>query len=332
MSFAFRNGKVVASQEDNVDRTKLQTEVASLRDQISGIVSAAQFNGQNLLSNRATDTTYANIAANVTGTGQIDVLASLDRSATGSVASSNISVGKADLGTQANAAGSLTLAAAALTGAGAIANNATGTLTVVGETSTAGRTSLVMAGDGYQITGLTGVTGTIRYVARDGDTVNDIAKGLADMVNFQAAKSGISITASASGAGVAITNNSGAAITTAATLTGGGTAGGGLEILGQLDVSSADGASAALAAMEGLTQTSINAAATFGTGEKRLEIQQDFVSKLMDSMKAGIGALVDANMEEASARLQALQVQQQLGIQSLSIANQAPQNLLALFR
>ena len=49
-------------------------------------------------------------------------------------------------------------------------------------------------------------------------------------------------------------------------------------------------------------------------------------------MKAGIGAMVDADMEEASARLQALQVQQQLGIQALSIANQGPQNLLSLFR
>ena len=50
------------------------------------------------------------------------------------------------------------------------------------------------------------------------------------------------------------------------------------------------------------------------------------------SLKAGIGSLVDADMEEASARLQALQVQQQLGIQSLSIANSSSQNILALFR
>jgi len=49
-------------------------------------------------------------------------------------------------------------------------------------------------------------------------------------------------------------------------------------------------------------------------------------------VKNGIGALVDADMEEASARLAALQTQQQLGIQALTIANQAPQNILALFR
>ena len=76
-----------------------------------------------------------------------------------------------------------------------------------------------------------------------------------------------------------------------------------------------------------------NAAAfTFGSAGKRLEIQSTFISKLADSVKSAIGALVDTDMEEASARLQALQTQQQLGIQSLSIANQAPTSILALFR
>ena len=64
----------------------------------------------------------------------------------------------------------------------------------------------------------------------------------------------------------------------------------------------------------------------------RVEIQNEFMNTLIDSFKSGIGALVDADLEEVSARLQALQVQQQLGIQALSIANQAPQNILALFR
>ena len=56
------------------------------------------------------------------------------------------------------------------------------------------------------------------------------------------------------------------------------------------------------------------------------------MSGLADALKSGVGALVDADMEEASARLQALQTQQQLGIQALSIANQAPQTILALFK
>jgi flagellin len=99
-----------------------------------------------------------------------------------------------------------------------------------------------------------------------------------------------------------------------------------------MDVSSASGAQAALASIENLMQTSINAAASFGSSEKRINIQNTFVSSMVDSLKTGIGAMVDADMEEASARLQALQVQQQLGVQSLSIANQAPQSILSLFR
>jgi hypothetical protein len=79
-------------------------------------------------------------------------------------------------------------------------------------------------------------------------------------------------------------------------------------------------------------QAAIDAAAAFGSAEKRLEIQTNFVSRLMDSMTAGIGALVDADMEAASARLNALTVQQQLGLQSLAIANSNPQGLLSLFR
>jgi flagellin len=79
-------------------------------------------------------------------------------------------------------------------------------------------------------------------------------------------------------------------------------------------------------------QTAIDAAAAFGAAQMRIDAQNDFLKKQVDALKEGVGALVDADMEEASARLQALQVQQQLGIQALSIANQNPQNILALFR
>lgn len=87
-----------------------------------------------------------------------------------------------------------------------------------------------------------------------------------------------------------------------------------------------------LLALEAHMETAISAAAEFGNVGKRLELQADFTSKLVDSLNQGIGTLVDANLNEESARLQALQVQQQLGIQALSIANGAPQNILALFR
>jgi flagellin len=74
------------------------------------------------------------------------------------------------------------------------------------------------------------------------------------------------------------------------------------------------------------------AAAEIGAAKARVESQKAFTSKLMDSIDRGIGQLVDADMEKESARLSALQVQQQLGIQSLSIANASSQNILSLFR
>jgi len=88
----------------------------------------------------------------------------------------------------------------------------------------------------------------------------------------------------------------------------------------------------ALAAIDALIKKATDAAASFGSAEKQLTMQSNFVSKLSDAVETGVGAMIDADMEEASARLQALQVQQQLSTQALSIANQAPQSILSLFR
>lgn len=79
--------------------------------------------------------------------------------------------------------------------------------------------------------------------------------------------------------------------------------------------------------------TQLNAAlGEIGAQAKQIEAHNTFVSKLMDTLESGIGNLVDADLAKESARLQALQVQQQLGAQSLSIANQAPQIILSLFQ
>lgn len=69
-----------------------------------------------------------------------------------------------------------------------------------------------------------------------------------------------------------------------------------------------------------------------GAQAKQIEAHNGFVSRLVDTLESGIGNLVDADLAKESARLQALQVQQQLGAQALSIANQAPQVILSLFR
>jgi flagellin len=71
--------------------------------------------------------------------------------------------------------------------------------------------------------------------------------------------------------------------------------------------------------------------AKLGTASKSLEVHKSFVTKLSDALETGIGNLVDADMAKESARLQSLQVKQQLGVQALSIANQAPSTIMSFF-
>jgi flagellin len=75
-----------------------------------------------------------------------------------------------------------------------------------------------------------------------------------------------------------------------------------------------------------------DAAANLGAVKSRVDLQKGFVSSLMGAIDRGLGQLVDADMNEESTKLQALQVQAQLGVQALSIANQSSQNILSLFR
>jgi flagellin len=84
--------------------------------------------------------------------------------------------------------------------------------------------------------------------------------------------------------------------------------------------------------VDGAIGTMTEAASDLGAIKSRIDLQTDFVSKLQDAIDRGVGQLVDADMQQESARLSALQVQQQLGIQALSIANANSQNILSLFR
>ncbi|SDN79837.1 flagellin [Lutimaribacter pacificus] len=310
--------KIVAAQEENVDRAKIQTDIDALRDQITSIVGAAQINGLNLLSNQDS----------AVGSGTVDVLSSLDRSASG-VATSDISVTKQDLGQQASLAGSTAGTAIGVSGPTAAANGGTVDYDLSTNTDAYGLSFEYSAS-------IAGQTIAADYVLRDGETAADAASQLAARLNFALADAGVAdISFSANGTDLTLTNNTATAVTTAAgniSVTTDGEAGGGLELLSRIDVTSSEAANASLTAIEGLIQTAIDSAAAFGSIQGRIETQSEFINGMVDALKSGIGTMVDADMEEASARLQALQVQQQLGVQALSIANQAPQTILSLFR
>ncbi len=327
---------VVAAQGQNVDRTKLQTDIEALTDQIESISTSAQFNGLNLLQSGS----------------DVNVLSSLDRVGSAAPTASNITVQRQDLSISTTTTPA-TFGATGVTDSSIMSNNTaadgSGTETAAGSTATLGDGAtqyidIVSTGDGYSFrltlddTAATDTLGsrTFEYVANADDSADGVAAELfTQLSNFLAGSGTTEYSVVRSGNEIAITNNSGGNVAITTTTATGGTAGtgsGGLGDLADIDVTSDAGAAAALTTVETAIGRAIDAAAAFGSVQSRIEIQQEFVGSLSDSLKSGIGSLVDANMEEASARLQALQVQQQLGIQSLSIANQSPQNVLALFR
>ncbi len=309
-------GKIVAAQAENVDRNKIQTDVDALTAQIESVVGAAQFNGLNLVDGSQTS---------------VNVLASLDRSQTG-VTSSNITVDAQNLSTNAGAAltaGGGTLSAAnVVTGTPVTLNGFTlqggaGALAANAPTAAPATLTGIIAGDKISLN-IGSVTGN--YVVQEGDTADSLVSGLKNSLTENGLSDSDFTLSLASGAlTVANNTNQSAAISVGTTR---GT--GGLAALNTVDV--VNQPANALNAIEGMLQTSIDAAASFGSSQKRIDIQNEFVGNLTDSLKTGIGVMVDTDMEEASARLQALQVQQQLATQALSIANQQPQGLLSLFR
>ncbi|MEM6602459.1 MAG: flagellin [Pseudomonadota bacterium] len=274
----------------------------------SGVVSATASLGVLTINTQSSSTTDVSVAGNTTIAGTI------------AIAGANTN---ADIDT------AVTTTAITTSAQSANIDDATNTLTL-----TAGQVS---EGDSYRIA----LNGTnYEYVARQNENLNDVAEGLKTVLDA-AGITGLGVTVNRATDPTAQnvtldlqlldpTQTSDQALTVASAEDG--TAGGGLEQLANIDVSTSAGAASALVFIEDLIETSIDAASAFGSDEKRLEIQNDFISKLTDSLTSGIGTLVDADMEETAARLQALQVQQQLGTQALSIANQSPQNILALFR
>ena len=310
--------KIVAAQGSNVDRDKINADVTALKDQINSVVGAAQFNGLNLVNGSTASTT---------------VLASLDRDGAGNVTASSITVNGNDLstggyvandifsGSSAGSSGNGDTVALALDAAG---GNEQIEILENGAAFAAGDKVSLSVGDET-------VSYTITADDAAATTTSDIvAIALKEKID-NLGIAGLTVDYDSGTPGTLDFTNGGAVdLSVSGQFTNAGS--GGLGAMAGTDVSTAGGASAALATVETLIDTAISAAASFGSSQGRIETQADFVSNLTDALKSGIGSMVDADMEEASARLQALQTQQQLAVQSLSIANQAPQTILSLFR
>ncbi|PIC00199.1 flagellin [Caulobacter sp. X] len=106
----------------------------------------------------------------------------------------------------------------------------------------------------------------------------------------------------------------------------------GLGLSGTFTFTTAADAKTKLADLDKAIGTATNKLAALGTSSTGLDTHLTFVGKLQDSLEAGVGNLVDADLAKESAKLQSLQTKQQLGVQALSIANQSTSSILSLFR
>ena len=332
--------KVVAASDAGLDqrsRDALKQDFERLREQISLIASNATFNGTNLIDGPtdATNGKPANLVA----------LVSPD-------ATRQISVPRQDLGLytlKANAT-ALPTALAADTG-GVTEDNATNTVTgnvFTNDTAAAGNIVGTINGQAANVNNAIRTTYGWLRVQSDGSYTYTLDNGRAEtqalatpatvneVFTYQAqradgtlsAATNLTITVTAAGTGTGE-----AAPTTpqrpAAQTYPAGTI---IKLTPQTTFNDAESAELLIRDIDDSIRNVSQALTVFGAAQKSAEQQRTFIDKLSDTIETGIGNLVDADIARESARLQSLQVKQQLGTQALSIANRQPQSILSLFQ
>ena len=322
--------KLVAATQPGVDKSKIQSDIDQLQKQLTTYANSASFSGNNWLSVDSSAGSYK-------ATQQ--VVSSFNRTADNAVSIDTIDVDITDIA----------LFDSSSTGKGVLEDSATSGATAgaaftwtAGDMDAGGKVTFAVKIDGAAQT----VDVTVANPASF--TIDDLVSGLnAGLSGATASKDGTGnlvltsattgTTSSAEITGVTAKK----ADTTASTATTGittvavgtGAATGGIGVM-DIDVTSATDAQlkSYISTIDAMSGKVTSAAANLGSVKSRIDMQADFVKNLTDAIDRGVGALVDADMNEESTRLQALQTQQQLGIQALSIANSSTQSILSLFR
>ncbi|WP_338034668.1 flagellin [Jiella avicenniae] len=326
--------KLTTATSDGVDKGKVQEEITALQNQLKTISDSASFSGQNWLSNTDADTdkqivsAISRDASNKLSVGAIDVDIDSYRlySADAGILDKGI-----DVSQYSGAVGTTTVETTAITfGAD---NKISFSVSQNGEPArTVEITQQTLTDVGLN-------TFTIRSEA-DLKAVYEQAlsdagiKGIdvditAGAVSFKSLETFTVTNAATSGTTPPAIADMGLSATDV-TATGGTYT----TSVEDIDISSADSdkIQAYIKVVDEALSQVTTAAASLGAIQNRIDLQTEFVSKLMDTVSEGVGTLVDADMTEESTRLKALQTQQQLGVQALSIANNSSQSLLSLFR
>ncbi len=324
--------KLVAARTPGVDRGKIQSEITELQKQLKNTADSAVFNGENWISVDSTAASYNDTKTVVSSFSRAGGQVQVD---TITVDINSVKLYDKNLDTAYAAQTFPTGATAtydALTDVGGnIVVDVGGTVTNIAVAAGAGSDLSAIA---KQINGL-----NIEGLSVAVDTVNN-------QLEFKSrTDADISIDASVAGLGGAVTLT---ALATPVDSEKGildktydafdGTAWETFSVA-DLDISALTDNAQDLAKLETYISAVddaladiTDAATNLGAIKNRIGLQQDFVKTLRDSLDRGLGQLVDADMNAESTRLQALQTQQQLGIQALSIANSNSQNILSLFR
>jgi flagellin len=318
--------KLVTARTPGVDRAKIQSEITELQKQLKNTADSAVFNGENWISVDSASAGYNSSKSVVSSFSRAGGVVKIDSIAV-SIDSIKLYDKKADAtpatnvvtadstGTFVAAAGNITVQV----GAGATLNVAT--------TATSTLDSIAQDINQLGIDGLTvSVKGTQLTFA------NRNASGITMVLNSGLVAAAAMATAPATTSVKGILDSSYDAFdaTTAAWTT---------FSVATVNIATLSDNASDLAKLEtyiGGVDKALgvitDAATNLGAIKNRIGLQQDFVKTLTDSLTRGIGQLVDADMNAESTRLQALQTQQQLGIQALSIANSGSQSILSLFR
>jgi flagellin len=312
--------KLTAASEDGVDKNKIQEEISQLQEQLVSISEAASFSGENWLQ--------ANLGGPAADL-QKSVVASFVRDSAG-----NVSVKKVDYQLSASN----------------VLFDSGGNAGILDQTANVGNDGVVV---NVNIGGTTGSYNVVKYTTAQVSAAVTGAGGAFDTGGNIAwttagtgAGAGVGYVKIADDTWVAATEQDSGANSTQEVFA---TDAGGFEW--QITTTNAAASTAysvsnlvisdtttstqlagMLSMVDAALETMNSAAADLGSIGMRIELQEEFVSKLTDSIDSGVGRLVDADMNEESTRLKALQTQQQLAIQALSIANSASENILTLFR
>ncbi len=340
----------LVTAKSNVGNTTTQsylnTAITALNQQLASIVSSASFNGTNLLDGSSGSS--VSFVSGITGSGSTTVVSSLTINTSGTnlsgstyAAGSNALVDayvnasktqtadqatyNADQSTFANAVSALSASDYTNTTAafksvfGSDASFASGVVTI-GTAASAAKTLIGSTGTYTVATGAyaAGTSGDLFTLGGTGATGSNATQ---------------TVTAGTSGGDI---NATAAALTSAkADPTASKIVNGGLFQVGQisLNVNTSAAQIDAFIKQVGSAVTAVNTAAEqLGAASSQIDLQTTYISSLSNSLTTGVGSLVDADMNQASTRLSALQTQQQLGVQALSVANQNSQLILKLFQ